>query len=144
MSKSSRIVSNLLQQNCYVRDVTRSVDLKSPSSSDSQYLSLDEEQTDEGFKIKKNLYPYPITPDYVASFADSSDYRRDPANSVVSGVKGKNIGDCTDFQKIMNMDSSDMYALYNQLKTKFSKPVSQTVSDAAVQTDSNAVVQPEK
>lgn len=121
ISKSSRVFSNLLQQNCYVRDVTRTIDLKSPSSSDSEYLSLDEVVDDGGVKIVKNPVPYHITPEYVNSFADSADYRRDPVGAISNGVVRKNLTDCTDFQKILSMDSSAQLDLYNQLKAKFSK-----------------------
>lgn len=120
-AKSSRVQSNLLQQNCYVRDVTRAVDLKSPAPAESSYLSLDEVVEDTGVKIIKTPVPYPITPDYVASFADSADYRRDPAGAIANGVAKPNLKDCTDFQSIMAMDSSAQLALYKQLQDKFSK-----------------------
>lgn len=121
-NKSSRVVSNLLQQNCFVRDVSRAVDLNS-SSSDVSFYSLDEIQEDDGIKFKKNLYPYPITPEYVKSFADSSDYRRDPVGAISNGVKGNNIGDCSSIQKILSMDSGSLSALYKQLQAKFNAPV---------------------
>lgn len=129
MSKSSRVVSNLIQQNCYVRNMCVSEDLKSDGSSESSYYSLDEVQTDDGVSFKKNLYPYPITPSYVNSFVDSSDYRRDPVNAIVNGRSGSNLGDCRDFQNIMSMDSASLSKLYLQLQKKFSavKPVANPV-----------------
>lgn len=137
VNKSSRVQSNLLQQNCFIRDVTRAIDLKVASSVDSSYLSLDEEVSSEGVKIVKKPVPYHITPDFVSSFADSADYRRDPANAVANGVSRRNLADCTDFQKIVGMDSAAQYELYNQLKTKFSKSNSNNNTVVANDSKSN-------
>lgn len=129
MSKSSRVQSNLLQQNCYVRDCVRVTDLKTDSSSESSYFSLDEVKCDDGVKFKKNLYSYPITPSYVNSFVDSSDYRRDPSNAIANGRKRVNLGDCSEIQRIMQLDSASLGALYSQLQAKFgSVPSSDNVS----------------
>lgn len=138
-SKSHRVESNLLQQNCYVRDVVRAVDLNTDSSKNISYYSLDEIQEDDGIKFKKNLYDYPITPDYVKSFADSSDYRRDPANAVANGVNKVNIPDCASIQKIMNMDSVSLSALYSQLQSKFSS-ASASVSSKSSDSEGNSNV----
>lgn len=134
--KSSRVVSNLLQQNCYIRDITRLVDLKTDNSVDKTYYSLDEIVDSDGVKIVKNPVPYHITPDFVASFADSADYRRDPANAIANGVKSKNLGDCVDFQKLMNMDSASLASLYSQLQAKFNTK-SVVTSDKVVDNNNN-------
>lgn len=123
MSKSVPVKSNLLQQNCFVRDVSLKKDLHSTFSVDS-YISLDEKISDNGYVQEYNSYPYPITPQYVQSFVDSVDYRRDPANAVANGVHRVNLGDVGSIQRLYGLDSSNQRALYEQLKSKFSKPTS--------------------
>lgn len=127
MSKinNSRVQSNLLQQNCFVRDVTTKSALSLSSSFDS-FVSLDEVITSKGVELKKTENPYPITPQYVQSFVASSDYRNDPLGSSLR-PSSSNLGDITDVQKILSMDSSSVSSLYNDLKSKFeSKPDSKS------------------
>ncbi|UPW40990.1 hypothetical protein [Sigmofec virus UA08Rod_5838] len=118
MSKSSRVQSNLLQQNCYIRDVSRSVDLKT-SVSDLVYESLDEVRSDNGVSFEKKEYPYHITPQYVNSFVESSDYRRDPISAINNGVSRQNLGDISAMQEVLNMDASSQRVLFEQLQAKF-------------------------
>lgn len=120
-SKSKRVVTNLLQQNCFVRDVREPFDIQDPLQS-SSYVSLDEKIVENGFKQEYNVYDYPITPSYVDSFVDSSDYRRDPANAIVHGHDKKNMGDVTQLQDILHMDTSSQRELYIQLQKKFNAP----------------------
>lgn len=128
MSKSntfnSRIQSNLLQQNCFVRDAINKSELV--SGQPSEYVSLDEVVTSKGVELKESVEPYPITPEYVSSFADSADYRRDPIQAINNSVKGVNLGDITDIQKVSQLDTTEARALYDQLKARFAsvdKPV---------------------
>lgn len=114
------IPSSLIQQNCFVRDVVRLVDAPISSSSE-QYVSLDEVVTDTGVQLRETVVNYPITPQYVNSFVDSSDYRKDPFSSVVQSSKGSNLGDIRDIQNISSMDSSQARELFNQLKARFSQ-----------------------
>lgn len=120
MSKinNSRIQSNLLQQNCFVRDVTR-VGGISVSSSPESFLSIDEVVTSKGVELVESDNPYPITPQYVKSFVDSADYHNDPFGSIVS--PRQNLGDITAMQKVSSMDTEQARNLYAQLSDVFSK-----------------------
>lgn len=129
--KNSRVQSNLLQQNCFVRDVVRTTDL-SVSSSPESFLSIDEVVTSKGVELKETDNPYPITPQYVKSFADSVDYHKDLLGAISSGERRSNLGDITDIQKIVSMDSEQARALYNQLSAVFAqKPVEKSVETSA-------------
>lgn len=118
-SKSKPVVTNLLRQNCYVRDAVRCDDLKTVCS-ESSYESLDEVVSSDGLKIRYSSVPYHITPEYVNSFADSSDYRKDPANAIATAPKRVNLGDITPFNDVASMDTALAMSLYDQLKNKFS------------------------
>lgn len=130
---SSRVQSNLLQQNCFVRDVVRKVDLKSENS-DSCFVSLDEVSSENGVSFVPHKYPYPITPQYVNSFVDSSDYRRDPVSAINNGIKRQNLGDVSSIQSVLDMDSSLQRSIYEQLSAKFAQSVkSQPVKSQPVE-----------
>lgn len=118
-SKSSRVQSNLLMQNCFVRDVTTKSSVGSTPVSPDTFISLDEEVHQDGVSIVRKVNDYPITPQYVASFADGVDYRKDPFGAV-SPVPRKNLGDITMIQRVSSMDSSEAFALYSQLQKRFS------------------------
>lgn len=86
-----------------------------------KYLSVDEVVTSGGVELRKTENDYPITPDYVKSFADSSDYHKDLLSAVNNGVNGKNLGDITEVQRVAAMDTEQARALYMQLSERFSK-----------------------
>lgn len=112
------IKTNLLRQNCYLRDTT--VNSQLDSFPPDSYVSLDEVVTDKGIELNESVQPYPITPQYVNSFVDSSDYRRDPLNAIANSSVRTNLGDITEIQDVLSMDSSQARILYNQLQERFS------------------------
>lgn len=132
MSKNntSRVQTNLIQQNCFVRDVTRKIDLQS-SSPDSFFYSLDEEISSEGVKLVSKEVPYHITPDYVSSFASGVDYKRDPLGAVSCSSPRKNLGDISGISDVMSMDTDTARALYAQLSSRFSSNLSKSSSDGS-------------
>lgn len=134
MKKDNKSIPvNLIQQNCFIRDVTR-LSPNSYSSSPDTYLSLDEVATPTGIELRANVNDYPITPAYVRSFADSSDYRNDLASALSAKSSRPNLGDVSDIQKIASMDASQARALYNQLVSAFGSSLNndvKSVNDAS-------------
>lgn len=128
-SKSSRVQTNLIQQNCFVRDVSKAVDLKSESP-DFTYQSLDEVVDDKGIHFQKEYLPYPITPAFVNSFVDSADYRRDVNGAISNGSSRVNLGDVTSMQQILSLDTASQRSLYERLSAKFAKPVDSKSADS--------------
>lgn len=128
---NSRVQSNLLQQNCFVRDVTLKSDLSVPSI--VSFESIDEVVTDKGVEVRKTVEPYHITPQYVSSFVDSVDYRKDPIGAIANSFKRLNLGDITDVQKVASMDVSSARALYAELQKRFAEVKSDVKKD--VKTD---------
>lgn len=127
-SKSSRIQSNLLQQNCFVRDVSRCDDLCS-NDSESDFVSLDEVVQSDGIKLVPSLHPYPITVDSVNSQVESSDYRNDPVGAIARSVPRHNLGDIRGVQDLFSMDPVAARALYDSLSLKFSSPAGNPPAD---------------
>lgn len=125
---NSRVQSNLLQQNCFVRDSRLGKDLLCSSSPES-FLSIDEVVTSKGVELKESVNPYPITPQYVDSFVESSDYRKDPFAAIAAGTQKQNLGDISDVQKLVAMDYEQARELYSKLSEVFSKAADPKAAD---------------
>ncbi|WGL31169.1 hypothetical protein [Dipodfec virus UOA04_Rod_757] len=121
--------TGLIQQNCFIRDLVR-LDTCSTPVQDT-YVSLDEQVTPHGVKLVETVHDYPITPEYVNSFAEASDYRRDPASAVANSPTRQNLGDIVDLQKASKMSLSDAAALLAQLQKKFASAQSNTSASAS-------------
>lgn len=115
-----KIVTNVLRQNCFVREVVRS---DSVISQPDKYLALDEVVRPDGTGSDLNYHveDYPITPEYVNSFADSADYHNDPLAAISNSKPRQNLCDLTTFQRVMDMDCEQARGLYAQLSKIFGK-----------------------
>lgn len=134
--KNNKIISNLLQQNCYVRDVARADDLRS-SDVRSKFSSIDEIVTSKGVELKRVVLDYPITPQYVQSFVDSSDYKRDPLQAISNAPKRSNLGDISDIQKLDISSIKGYIAELNAKIDSLSKKPSVSVVDNNSLEDNN-------
>lgn len=145
MNKNKPVPMSLIQQNCFIRDVTRISDNSASAavSAKRTYLSLDEVTDIDGVKLRMTENDYPITPEYVDSFSESADYRNDVVGAVANAPKRTNLGDITGFQDVASMDMESARALYKQLTDKFAKSAvsdSDTKSDVSVPDNSNPEV----
>lgn len=120
--KTKRVLSNLIAQDCYIRDCC-ALDELHEVVAPGVYTTLIEKvvNTDKGTSYEQEFVevPYPITPESVNSYVDSADYHRDPVGAVLSSSPRKNLGDITAFQDVVNMDSDAARALYVQLCERF-------------------------
>lgn len=80
-----------------------------------KYLELRQIQTANGVVEEYIEVDYPITPDYVKSFANSTDYRNDIERALNEPARGVNMGDMTDLQDIVNMDMTAVKDLQAKL-----------------------------
>lgn len=126
-----KIQSNVLMQNCYIRDSVLE-DEHITDYGDKNYISLDEIVTGKGVEIVENKVPYHVTPQYVNSFVDSSDYRRDPVNAVLNAPRRQNLGDISGVQEICGFDFLTAQKLYNALKSKFEASASSKVDSSII------------
>lgn len=127
MSRSKKIdpeikpvVTNLIQQNCFIRDLCICHSVASDPL--ATYTDVEEVLRSDGTGVDLvySENQYPITPDYVNSFAESADYRNDPAGAVRNAISRKNLGDIRTIQDLNSMDTYSQLELYQQLKAKFS------------------------
>lgn len=129
---SSRVHSDLLQQNCFVRDVVRKVDLLS-SAPPVSYVSLDSVTIPDGIKLVETENPYPITPEYVNSFVEGSDYRNDLVSALSSVSSSPNLGDIRCLQDASSMDTNQVISYLERLKSTL---LSQNKSSGVVEKSS--------
>lgn len=82
-----------------------------------KYFALEELVNADGFKgevlVQKD---YPYTPEYVSSFASSSDYHGDPVGAVNSAPKRSNLGDITNLQRALGLDYDTARHLYSEFR----------------------------
>lgn len=115
------IVSNLIRQNCFVREFVEPVKKKKVDI--SKFESLDEVVREDGtgVDLKYSVEDYAITPEYVNSFSELSDYKKDPLGAIAKAHSRNNLGDITSVQDVLNMSTEESLALYNRLNKIFGK-----------------------
>lgn len=109
-----KLVTNMLEQNVFVRDTRPAFDKKSKSAQ-RVYYELVENITEDGINYKLEAVDYPITQDYVDSFADSTNYKKDPAGAVARAPQRQNLGNISDMQKASEMDSESLKTFYKKM-----------------------------
>lgn len=100
-----KVHSNIIAQDCFIRDVTPKVVKKSEYAA-RRFPSLVEVPDSVGVHYDLCDFDYPITPESVKSYVDSTDYKRDPAAAIAAGSRGVNLGDITELQRVTNSDVS--------------------------------------
>lgn len=79
-----------------------------------KYIELRQKVVPNGIVEEEVVVDYPVTPESVKSFSDSTDFKRDLNGNLKSGRT--NLGDCTDLQSILNMDSENARRAYSRLQ----------------------------
>lgn len=124
---TKRIHTNLIQQNCYVRDFVEPFDVKTEYL-DTNYISVDAVVDSSGVSLRKTINPYPITPDSVTSYADGCDYTSDLAASMNSSAPGSNLGDLTALQAFSQLSRDEQLSLISSLRDKMSEKSTTTTT----------------
>lgn len=134
--KCKRVVSRLLSQDCYVRYKEPVLDARRDYSQ-TDYVTQDEVVEVDGIKVVRRVEPYPITPEYVNSFASACDYKSDPLNNL--GVSRLGLGDITALQDAHDVEG--LVALRDRITSALSalntsqqpeKAVEKTVAETEV------------
>lgn len=104
---SRKLKTNLLEQEIRVRDVLPARDEKNDYHVDA-FVSLDVIPDNETRSMveRVTVNPYPITGEYVNSFADSTNYRLDVAQAV-SRPAGHNLGDVSAMQELLSLSKEE-------------------------------------
>lgn len=114
--KCTRLKTNILRQDCYVRECFGAEDLRSHVASVKTYPVLEQVTEQGGVREVLSERPYPVTPESVNSFADSCDYKLDPAGCQISGRK--NLGDIRFAQDLFSMDSATLVSEQSALRAR--------------------------
>lgn len=104
----------------YVRRPTPSVMLHANYAGNKTYFELQTIQKDNGIVQELVEVDYPITPSYVKSFVEDTDYKKNP--ELLTRNAGKqNLGDVTSIQELTSKDMSAMREQAQALADKLSK-----------------------
>lgn len=101
-------------QNCYLKSASPAVVGRSIPAS-KKYVELEEQMLPNGVKYELVEKEYPFTPEYVRSYADTVDYRRDPMQAIANAPKRANLGDVGAIQQLLNSSSEENFAFLEKL-----------------------------
>ena len=135
-----KVHSNILAQDCYIREITPKVVRKSEYKP-RKFTSLVEVSDTLGIRYELKEFDYPVTPESVKSYVDSTDYKRDPAAAIGLPARGVNLGDMTTLQSIVNSDVSAVRSTLEKLQAAMQASAER--SSSVEHTDKNVEVNDE-
>lgn len=138
MNKITRkIGGNILRQDCFrLEHVDHQLQSPIPRQ-EKEYVELVKHLQPDGIKEVYERKEYPVTPEYVASFAVSTDYKKDP--SVVRPISElpQGLGDVTNLQRFSQMDTAELERIsrnfneaVEQLKAKLEAKTTELTDEA--------------
>lgn len=124
---------NLIQQEFYSRfpQVRTGVVIQPHAST---YYELRKIQTDNGIIEKLVEVDYPITQDYVNSFAQSADYHSDINAASALPPPGANLNDLCGIQELLKMDTAELAKLKSKVDIVAAETAKQKTAPAVEKT----------
>lgn len=108
-----------------------------------KYFELEEHVDEKGFRgevlVQKD---YPITPEYVTSFAAGADYHQDPVGAIANAPKRSNLGDITALQRALGLDYETARHLFSEFQAA-AKRAAEKLSSAPSAQESSATAESE-
>ena len=126
-----KIGGHILRQNCFRLEHVDHT-LQSPiRRQPKEYVELVRKTVPDGIREVYEKKEYPITPEYVSSFAVSTDYKKD--NSLIRPMSelAPGLGDVRNIQRMADMDSMEIERLtkqYNEAVSKLKQKLMQNKS----------------
>lgn len=118
------VVSNLLQQNVYVRDVAPIFDERRDYRQET-YPELEVVDFPNGYAERVVEKPYPHTPEQVASYADSCDYRLN-LDAALAAPPGPNLGDVRIYQSMFDQNGLELREKMLAAQAKYQEYLAQS------------------
>lgn len=130
MNKCKKVRLNLIQADVYARH-PEMLQTVAHSPAPQKYYELVKKVTPYGEVEGVVEKDYPITQDYVASYASGVDYKRDLETAMSAPKKSAGLGDVTSIQELMAMDTSAVRAMLDKVDSL--KKAQSAASAAAAQ-----------
>lgn len=109
--------TRMIKQNCYVSAYSYCPPIHDDNKyRKKQYNVIVRTTSPEGVKEEMQYIDYPITPEYVKSFADSCNYKNDPLANLNLPSSRPPLGDITGLQNILQKDNSQILADVERLR----------------------------
>lgn len=135
-----RMTQSTLLKNVFLRDTVPASQVH--LSETKTYNELRTVEKPNGFVQELVTVDYPITAEYVASYADGADYHKDPLGAQMRATPRRNLGDITDVQSLLNSDISGFKELLFAVADKFKNQETSKASEAVKASEvSQTVVQ---
>lgn len=127
MATCKKVRLNLIQADVYARhpEMLKSFE---HTPAPAKYYELEKKVMPYGEIESVVEKDYPITQDYVASYASGVDYKRDLETAMAAPKKGVGLADVTSIQELMAMDTAAVRAMLDKVDTL--KKAQSTVSSA--------------
>lgn len=82
-----------------------------------KYFELVDEVKEDGSRLEHLVEKdYPVTPEYVTSFLNSSDYRQDPVGAINRAPQRSNLGDISKLQEALGLDTETARHLLREFR----------------------------
>lgn len=105
---------SIVLKNCFRSTAINESTIEHPVRSAKTYAELQSRTVPYGVEEKLVEVEYPHTPERIKSYSDVADYKKDPLSAVANATPRQNLGDVRDFQKIQNMDTTELRALLDK------------------------------
>lgn len=113
-----KVKFNLIQQNVYVRENASEVVEDKQNYGVKTYESIDEVVTSDGVELRRTVQEYPITPESVNSYIESSNYKNNIEQALNASPRGQNIGDVAALQDIIASNPQAVADFFKQAVDK--------------------------
>lgn len=140
--KLKKVECALLRQNCYALDRCEETAPEKKPKSELYYETIDEVTRDNALVHERRLVPYEITQEYLDSFVESADYRRDPVRAIINAPERQNLGDIRDFQQINEMDDTQVRDAFKAIQSRYEKAKADFDAAQAAQAAASSSVDP--
>lgn len=134
MKKEIKIAN--ARQNCYiVQGMCEGKPVEEKKTDNKKYISLERINKGRGFSDELIEKDYPITSESVSSYAEGSDYRRDPLGAIANAPRRQNLGDVTQVQDFLANDPMQALRVFESVlkaineKSRENKTISPAVQD---------------
>lgn len=105
LSKKKNIRVSCSDQPIFCKEALSAAETSCEVPTRKIYPTLVQRNTQKGFELEMIMEDYPITPDYVKSFLEGSDYHYDVSGAIANSIPRVNLGDITAMQDVVGMDT---------------------------------------
>ncbi|UNI72431.1 MAG: hypothetical protein [Chaetfec virus UA24_2285] len=133
---AKKLVTNMLVQNVYLKESVPAASVASDSSfQPEKYPELLRQDTGNGFIETVVERDYPITPESVASYAESVDYRLNMEGALAGAKSVENLGDVSALKAVLESDPRHTRAVLQKVLSALKEKQTGETGETVVKED---------